>query len=161
VPDYLPEPAQTWFKQSLSPAVSAYISVTLCLGLFTAARICEQVRTGIQALPKGQLHASLALGLTRGQTYRHVLLPQAFRLIVPPMTSEFLNVFKNSSVASLIGVMELLAQARQTAEFSANIFEAFTLATLIYFVMNMTIMKLMSRLERRVRIPGMMVEGGK
>lgn len=161
VPDILPEPLQTWFKQDLSPAVSGYLAVTLCLGLFTAARVCEQVRTGIQALPRGQMHAALALGLTRWQAYRHVLLPQAFRIIIPPLTSEFLNVFKNSSVASLIGVMELLAQTRQTAEFSANLFEAFTLATLIYFVMNMTIMKLMGRLERRVRIPGLMVEGGK
>lgn len=161
VPDFLPEPLQTWFKQGLSPAVSGYIAVTLCLGLFTAARICEQVRTGIQALPKGQLHAALALGLTRRQAYRYVLLPLAFRIIIPPLTSEFLNVFKNSSVASLIGVMELLAQTRQTSEFSANIFEAFTLATLIYFVMNMSIMKLMGRLERRVRIPGLLVEGGK
>lgn len=161
VPDYLPEGLQTWFKQDLSPAVSAYISVTLCLGLFTAARVCEQVRTGIQALPKGQMHASLALGLTRVQAYRHVLLPQAFRIVIPPLTSEFLNVFKNSSVASLIGVMELLAQTRQTAEFSSNIFEAFVLSTLIYFVMNMTIMKLMGRLEKRVRIPGMLIEGGK
>jgi glutamate/aspartate transport system permease protein len=161
VPDYLPQSLQIWFKQGLSPAVSAYISVTLCLGLFTAARVCEQVRTGIQALPAGQGQAARALGLTVAQVYRHVLLPQAFRIVIPPMTSEFLNVFKNSSVASLIGLMELLAQTRQTAEFSSNIFEAFMLATVIYFVLNMSLMKLMGMLERRVQIPGLHAEGGK
>ena len=161
VPDYLPEQTQIWFKQELNPMVSAYISVTICLGLVTAARVCEQVRTGIQALPKGQANAAMAVGFTLPQVYRHVLLPQAFRVVIPPLTSEFLNVFKNSSVASLIGLMELLAQAKQTAEFSANIFEAFTLATLIYFTLNMSIMKFMGWVEKRVRIPGLMVEGGK
>lgn len=161
VPDYLPNSLEIWFKQGLSPAVSAFISVTLCLGLFTAARVCEQVRTGIQALPSGQVQAAKALGLTMSQVYHFVLLPQAFRIVIPPMTSEFLNVFKNSSVASLIGLMELLAQTRQTAEFSSNIFEAFILSTVIYFVLNMSIMKLMGKLERRVRTPGVQVEGGK
>ena len=152
----LPEAAQTWFKQDLNPATSAYVSVVVCLALFTAARVCEQVRTGIQALPRGQSAAALAVGFSIGQTYRHVLLPQAFRIIIPPLTSEFLNIFKNSSVASLIGLMELLAQTKQTAEFSANIFEAFTLATVIYFVLNMSLMTLMSLVEKKVRIPGMM-----
>lgn len=161
VPDYLPEQAEIWFKQELNPALSAYISVVICLGLFTAARVCEQVRTGIQALPKGQANAAMAMGFSTAQVYRHILLPQAFRVVIPPLTSEFLNVFKNSSVASLIGLMEILAQAKQTAEFSANIFEAFTLATLIYFTLNMSIMKVMGMVEKRVRIPGMMVEGGK
>lgn len=156
VPDYLPEATQIWFKQELNPATSAYISVVVCLALFTAARVCEQVRTGIQALPRGQSAAALAVGFSIGQTYRYVLLPQAFRVIIPPLTSEFLNIFKNSSVASLIGLMELLAQTKQTAEFSANIFEAFTLATVIYFVLNMSLMTLMNLIEKKVRIPGMM-----
>ncbi|SMF29123.1 amino acid ABC transporter permease [Pseudogulbenkiania subflava] len=156
VPDLLPERAQIWFKQDLSPATSAYLSVVVCLGLFTAARVCEQVRTGIQALPKGQNYAAMAMGFQQAQVYRYVLLPQAFRIIIPPLTSEFLNIFKNSSVASLIGLMELLAQTKQTAEFSANLFEAFTLATVIYFVLNMSLMKFMGWVETRLRVPGMM-----
>lgn len=156
VPDYLPESTQIWFKQELHPSTSAYISVVVCLALFTAARVCEQVRTGIQALPKGQGAAALAVGFSVAQMYRHVLLPQAFRVIIPPLTSEFLNIFKNTSIASLIGLMELLAQTKQTAEFSANMFEAFTLATVIYFVLNMSLMGLMSLIEKKVRIPGMM-----
>lgn len=159
VPDYLPKGLETWFKQDLAPATSAYLSVVVCLGLFTAARVCEQVRTGIQALPRGQSNAALAMGFNQVQIYCHVLLPQAFRIIIPPLTSEFLNIFKNSSVASLIGLMELLAQTKQVAEFSANIFEAFTLATLIYFTLNMSLMGLMGWVERRVRVPGMMAGG--
>ncbi|KIA79878.1 amino acid ABC transporter permease [Chromobacterium amazonense] len=159
VPDLLPEGAQVWFKQDLSPTTSQFLSVVVCLGLFTAARVAEQVRTGIEALPKGQRNAAMAMGFSQAQTYRHVLLPQALRVIIPPLTSEFLNIIKNSSVASLIGLMELLAQTRQTAEYSANIFEAFTLATVIYFVLNMSLMLLMNGLEKQLRVPGMM--GGK
>ncbi|WP_369958380.1 amino acid ABC transporter permease [Pseudomonas sp. MBLB4123] len=161
VPDLLPEPLELWFKQDLAPATSAYLSVVLCLGLFTAARVCEQVRTGIQALPKGQTAAGYAMGLRLPQIYANVLLPQALRIVIPPLTSEFLNIFKNSSVASLIGLMELLAQTKQTAEFSANLFEAFTLATLIYFTLNMTLMQLMRVVEKKVAVPGLIAVGGK
>ncbi|AMC36652.1 amino acid ABC transporter permease [Janthinobacterium sp. B9-8] len=161
VPDFLPESLQIWFKQDIKPSTSAFISVVVCLGLFTSARVCEQVRTGIQALPKGQINAGYALGLNIAQTYRHVLLPQAFRIIIPPLTSEFLNVFKNSSVASLIGLMELLAQTKQTAEFTANLFEAFTLATIIYFTLNMSLMMIMRWVEKKTSVPGLMSLGGK
>ncbi|WP_297574347.1 amino acid ABC transporter permease [uncultured Deefgea sp.] len=161
VPDYLPESLELWFKQDINPATSAFISTVICLGLFTAARVAEQIRTGIEALPQGQINAGLALGLRLPQLYKDVLLPQAFRIIIPPITSEFLNVFKNSSVASLIGLMELLAQTKQTAEFTANLFEAFTLATLIYFVLNMSLMLLMRKLEKRVQVPGLIALGGK
>ncbi|MEG1081830.1 MAG: amino acid ABC transporter permease, partial [Pseudomonas sp.] len=136
-------------------------SVVICLGLFTAARVCEQVRTGIQALPRGQEAAARAMGFSLPQIYWNVLLPQAYRIIIPPLTSEFLNVFKNSSVASLIGLMELLAQTKQTAEFSANLFEAFTLATLIYFTLNMGLMLLMRMVEKKVAVPGLISVGGK
>ena len=161
IPDLLPETMQNWLKQDLSPEISGFLIVTLCLGLFTAARVCEQVRTGIEALPRGQKQAAFALGLPTSQTYRRVLLPQAFRIIIPPLTSEFLNIIKNSSVASLVGLMELLAQTKQTGEFSANLFEAFTLATLIYFTVNMSLMLGMSWLERKFRVPGLIALGGK
>lgn len=161
IPDLLPEPIEMWFKQDLNPATSAYLSVVVCLGLFTAARVCEQVRTGIQALPKGQAAAAYALGFKLPQIYSQILPPQAFRIIIPPLTSEFLNIFKNSSVASLIGLMELLAQTKQTAEFTANLFEAFTLATIIYFTLNMSLMLLMRWVEKKVAVPGLISVGGK
>ncbi|WP_057428157.1 amino acid ABC transporter permease, partial [Pseudomonas syringae] len=161
VPDLLPADLQEWYKQDLNPTTSAFLSVVVCLGLFTAARVCEQVRTGIEALPKGQESAARAMGFKLPQIYWNVLLPQAYRIIIPPLTSEFLNVFKNSSVASLIGLMELLAQTKQTAEFSANLFEAFTLATLIYFTLNMSLMLLMRMIEKKVAVPGLISLGGK
>jgi glutamate/aspartate transport system permease protein len=99
------------------------------------------------------------MGFKLPQIYWNVLLPQAYRIIIPPLTSEFLNVFKNSSVASLIGLMELLAQTKQTAEFSANLFEAFTLATLIYFTLNMSLMLLMRMVEKKVAVPGLISVG--
>lgn len=159
--DFLPEPFQSWFKQDLDPMYSSLFTAVICLGLFTSARICEQVRTGIESLPKGQAQASLALGLTIPQTYKQVLLPQAFRRILPPLTSEFLNTFKNSSVASLFGLMELVAQTRQAAEYTANYFEVFTLSTLIFFVMNMSILLFFTWLEKKVRVPGLIAFGGK
>ncbi len=160
VPDLLPADIQEWYKQDLNPTTSAFLSVVVCLGLFTTARVCEQVRTGIQALPRGQESAARAMGFKLPQIYWNVLLPQAYRIIIPPLTSEFLNVFKNSSVASLIGLMELLAQTKQTAEFSANLFEAFTLATLIYFTLNMGLMLVMRGVEKKVAVPGLISVGG-
>ena len=100
-----------------------------CLGFFTASRVAEQVRAGIQSLPRGQRMAGTAMGFTTYQTYRYVLLPNAYRIILPPMTSEFLNNLKNTSVALTIGLLELTARARSMQEFSFQVFEAFTAAT--------------------------------
>ena len=84
---------------------------------------------GIASLPRGQRQAATALGLTTVQGYRYVLLPMAFRIILPPLTSEFLNTIKNTSVAITIGLIELTGQARAMQEFSFQVFEAFTAAT--------------------------------
>jgi glutamate/aspartate transport system permease protein len=126
----------------------------LCLGIYTSVRIAEQVRAGIQSLPRGQMLAGTALGLTLPQTYRFVILPMTFRIILPPLTSEFLNCIKNSSVALTIGVMELTASARSMQEFSFQFFEAFTAATVIYLFVNIIVVIGMRRLEQRVRVPG-------
>lgn len=94
VPELLPVNLGTWFKSELAPNIQFFLSSMICLGLFTAARVCEQVRAGIQSLPRGQKAAGLAMGLTLTQTYRYVLLPNAYRVIIPPMTSEMLNLVK-------------------------------------------------------------------
>jgi glutamate/aspartate transport system permease protein len=98
--------------------------------------------------------AGLAVGLTLPQTYRYVLLPMAFRIILPPLSSEFLNIIKNSSVALTIGLIELTAAARSMQEFSFQVFEAFTGATIIYIVINVVVVSGMQMLERRVAVPG-------
>jgi His/Glu/Gln/Arg/opine family amino acid ABC transporter permease subunit len=152
VPELLPADWGLWVKQEL-PA-KEFLTATICLGLFTSARVAEQVRAGIQALPRGQLMAGLAMGLTLPQTYRHVLLPTALRMVVPPLTSEFMNVFKNSSVAFAIGVMELTFQARQMQEDSEQGIETFLAVTLLYFICAFTANRVMAVIETRTRIPG-------
>lgn len=159
VPQLLPLGWQSWLN-GLDPRVMQVGSVILCLGLFTSARVCEQVRAGIEAQPKGQMNAALALGLTLRQAYAYALLPMAFRIIVPPLTSEFLNVFKNSAVALTIGLLELTGQTRQISEFSAQIFEAFIAATIIYFLITYVVGAAMRRLEKSLRVPGF-VGGGR
>jgi glutamate/aspartate transport system permease protein len=153
MPELLPGRLGDAVKQ-MPPPWASFVPAVLCLGFFTAARVAEQVRAGIQALPRGQGMAGTALGLTLPQTYRYVLLPMAFRVILPPLTSEFLNIIKNSSVALTIGVVELTAAARTMQEFSFQVFEAFTAATLIYIVVNITVVFAMRRVEQGVAIPG-------
>jgi len=140
--------------KSMSPLAQQFTTAMLCLGFFTAARVCEQVRSGIGALPPGQKNAGLAIGFTLAQTYRYVLLPMSFRIILPPLTSEFLNIFKNSAVASTIGLLELAAQGRQLVDYTAQPYEAFIAVTLTYMLINITVMTLMRRLEGRVALPG-------
>jgi len=102
---------------------------------------------------------AMALGLTPPQVYRHVLLPMAFRIILPPLTSESMNLIKNSSIALTIGLAELTFRAREMGEYTFNFFEAFTAATVIYIVIAMTANRLMALIERRAAIPGFI--GGK
>jgi glutamate/aspartate transport system permease protein len=137
-----------------------FTAAVLCLGLYTASRVAEQVRAGIESLPKGQTNAGLAMGFTLPQVYRFVLLPMAYRLIIPPMTSEFLTIFKNSSTALTIGVLELTAQSRQISEYTFKTFEAFTAATLIYIVITLTVIFIMRLLEKKVAIPGFISQAG-
>lgn len=151
LPELLPQAAGMWVKQLPN---APFWTAVVCLGFFTSARVAEQVRAGILALSRGQSMAALALGLTRAQTYRHVLLPMAYRIVMPPLTSEFLNNLKNTSVALTIGLLELTARARAIQEFSFQVFEAFTAATVVYLLINLVVVGAMSLLERRLRVPG-------
>ena len=152
VPELLPRDWSLWVKQEM-PA-KEFVTAALCLGLFTSARVAEQVRAGIQSLSQGQMMAALALGLTRRQAYRHVVLPMALRIVVPPLTSEFMNVFKNSSVAFAIGVLELTFQARQMQEDSEQGIETYVAVTLLYFICAFTANRIMAWIDRRTRVPG-------
>ena len=153
LPELLPEALGNAYKQS-PPLLQQFLAAWLCLGLFTSARLAEQLRAGIQSLPRGQLQAALALGMSLPQAYRHVLLPMAFRLVVPPMTSELLNLFKNSCVCSTIGLLELAAQGRQLVDYTAQPYESFIAVTLAYLLINVLVMAGMRWLERRLRLPG-------
>ena len=154
VPELLPKGLGDWVKQ-MPPPWGSYLPAVMCLGLYTSVRIAEQVKSGIGSLSRGQGMAGTALGLTLAQSYRYVLLPQAFRIVLPPLTSEFMNVIKNSSVALTIGLLELTGRARAMQEFSFKVFEAFAAATVIYLLTNLLVVFAMRALEKKVRVPGL------
>lgn len=158
VPELLPEDVGRWIKRDLP--LPEYWTAIVCLGMYHASRTAEQVRAGIESIPIGQTYAGLAMGLTRVQVYRHVLLPVSYRIIIPPLTSDFMGIFKNSSVALTIGVLELTAQSRQVAEYTFNIFEAFTVATLCYMMVTLIVVTVMRFVEAKVRVPGTIALGG-
>jgi glutamate/aspartate transport system permease protein len=153
-PEFLPKGLGDAIKQ-MPPPWSAYIPAVLCLGVFTSVRVAEQVRAGIQSLPRGQRMAGTAMGLTQSQTYVHVILPQAFRIIMPPLTSEFMNIIKNSSIALTIGLLELTGRARAMQEMTFQVFEAFAAATVLYLITNLIVVLGMRFIERKVRVPGL------
>ncbi len=153
LPELLPVSLGDAIKQ-IAPPWGSYWPAVLCLGFFTSARVAEQVRAGIQSLPRGQSMAAMALGLRPAQTYRYVLLPIAYRVILPPLTSEFMNIIKNSSVALTIGLLEITGRARSMQEFSFQIFEAFTAATVLYLLISLVIVVFMRWVEQRVAVPG-------
>src|SRR5436190_4021279 len=159
VPELLPRGLGDWIKQ-VPPPWGSYVPAVLCLGIFTSVRVAEQVRAGINSLPRGQRMAGVAMGLTETQAYRYVILPQSFRIILPPLTSEFMNVIKNSSVALTIGLLELTGRARAMQEFSLRVFEAFATATVIYLLTNLIVVLAMRALERKVRVPGLIAVSG-
>lgn len=147
-------PAVKEWVTTLDPTRHQFVTAVICLGFFTSSRIAEQVRSGIESLPRGQRDAGRALGLSPLQVYRHVLLPVAFRIIIPPLTSELMNLIKNTAVAYSIGLVELFFRTREMAEMTFRYFEAFAAATLIYVVIALAANRVMAWIERRVAIPG-------
>ncbi len=148
---------------ALVPAAKAlppFVLVVLALGLFTSARIAEQVRAGIQALPKGQRYAGMALGFTTPQYYRYVLLPMAYRIIIPPLTSESMNIFKNSAVAFAVSIPELTQFAMQAGEETARLVEVYLAVTVLYAISALLINRIMAIIEKRTRVPGFVASGG-
>ena len=153
-PEVLPKAWGTALKQLPN---AAFYTAVVGLGFATSARIAEHVRAGINALPRGQSQASKALGFSTAQSYRYTLLPMAYRIMLPPLTSEFLNLIKNTSIGLTIGLLELTQRARSMYEYSAQVFEAFTAATILYLLLNMTVVTAVRALERRVAVPGFTV----
>ena len=140
--------------------VPGFVLVVFALGFFTSARIAEQVRAGIQALPRGQRYAGLAMGFTTFQTYRYVLLPMALRIIIPPLTSETMNIFKNSSVAFAVSVAELTMFAMQAQEETSRGIEVYLAVTALYVISAFAINRIMAFVEKRARVPGMVAASG-
>lgn len=152
LPEALPTSWGIWLKQL--PNGTLYTSI-LGLGLFMGARIAELLRAGIKSLPRGQMMAATAIGLNLRQAYMQVILPQAYRVIMPPLTSEMINTIKNTSVALIIGLIELTARARAMQEYSFQVFEAFTAATIIYVVVNLCVTFAMRAIEKYYEVPSL------
>ncbi|MGN6827898.1 amino acid ABC transporter permease [Paucibacter sp. M5-1] len=139
--------------------VPSFILVVFALGFFTSARIAEQVKAGIQSLPTGQRYAGLAMGFTLPQTYRYVLLPMAFRIVIPPLTSESMNIVKNSSVAFAVSIAELTMFAMQAQEETSRGIEVYLAVTGLYFVSAFAINRIALFIEQRVQVPGILGGG--
>jgi len=156
MPELVPVAVGDWLK-SLPEA--SFVTAFLALGFFTSSRVAVQVSTGINALPRGQRMAGAALGLTPVQTYRYVLLPMAFRIIIPALTNEFAAIIKNSSVALTIGLVELTAATYSMREFTFQTFESLTGATIIYIIISVIALLLARFLERVTAVPGYITTG--
>jgi glutamate/aspartate transport system permease protein len=140
--------------------VPGFLLVVFALGFFTSARIAEQVRAGIQALPKGQRFAAMAMGFTTVQTYRYVILPMALRIILPPLTSESMNLLKNSSVAFAVSIAELTMFAMQAQEETSRGVEVYLAVTTLYALSAFAVNRIFTLIEAKARIPGFIVAGG-
>jgi glutamate/aspartate transport system permease protein len=160
LPELLPQRIGLAIKQ-MDPPWGSFVPALICLGLFTAARIAEQVRAGVQALPAGQRAAASALGFSSSGMYRLILLPQAFRIILPTLTNEFMTIFKNTSVALTIGLVELTATAREINENTFRTFEAFGVVTIVYLVIALLAWQLMYRIERAAQLPSLASGSGR
>ncbi len=143
----------------LMKGLPSFILVVFALGFFTSARIAEQFRAGIQALPRGQRYAGMAMGFSTAQTYRYVILPMAFRIIIPPLTSESMNLLKNSSVAFAVSIAELTMFAMQAQEETSRGIEIYLAVTLVYAISAFAVNRICAFVEKRLQIPGMVIAG--
>jgi polar amino acid transport system permease protein len=129
---------------------AAVIAMTVCYGAYLG----EIFRAGIQSIPKGQMEAAIALGLTRGQALTHVILPQTFRVVLPPLGNEFIALLKDSSLVSILAVADLLRRGREYASKTFTYFEAFTIVALVYLVMTLFFSRLVALMEERMQRRG-------
>lgn len=152
VPELIP-PYKEWIINT-SPENSQFLSAFICLGFFTSSRIAEQVRAGISSIPSGLPNAAKALGFNTIERYRYVILPMAYRLVLPPLTSEAMNLIKNTAVAMTIGLPELTMRANEMGESTFQFFAAYIWATILYILISLIVNRLMAWIETRCAIPG-------
>ena len=134
--------------------LNIYVAI-VALGLYTASRVAEHLRAGFASISSDQYQAVLSTGMTNYQMYRYVIIPYALRIIMPPLTTEFLTIFKNSSVAMTIGVAELTFQSYRIDAETFHGLEATTGAMAIYLLLGLTVVRVMSIVENKFKIPGM------
>ena len=137
----------------------AYGSAVLALGLNSGAYQTEIIRSGIQAIPSGQMEAGRSIGLTYLQTMRYIILPQAIRIVIPPLGNETVNLVLNSSLASVIGFGELTRRGKLLISLTFETFWTWTLVLMFYFVITYTLSTILKYLEKRLKIPGLGLGG--
>lgn len=135
------------------------LRVVVGLTMFAAAYVAENVRGGLQAIPKGQYEAATALGLSWVQSMRHIILPQALRAVIPALVGQFISLFKDTSLATIVGLLELLGIAKNVIEQpqwktipGGVVFEVFGFAALVYFVFNYSMSLASRRLEQALGV---------
>lgn len=129
--------------------------VVIGLSIYTSSRVAEQIRSGIQSIPTDQFHAALSTGLSHIQMYRYVIIPLAIRIMIPPLTTEFLTTFKNTSLAMTVGVLEATFMSQQIEAYTFHGLEATTGASLVYLIITMMVIFIMGQVEKRLTVPGM------
>jgi len=139
--------------------LSAFASGIVALGLNTAAYQAEYFRGAIQAVRGGQMLAARSLGMTLPQAIRHVVLPQALRLVLPSWSNEFILMLKYSSIVFTVTLLDLMGQGKRLASRNFKFFEVFIVVALFYLALVFVVSQVLRLIERRVRIPGLGTEG--
>jgi polar amino acid transport system permease protein len=144
-PELLPDDIKQWLYEGNIEFVSGVVGLTF----YTSAYMAEDIRSGIRGIPKEQMEAGRAMGFGFIQTMRLVILPQALRVTIPPLISQTLNLWKNTSIATVIGVSELMYQAQKVETNSFRSVEAFAFATFVYLTVSLLIAGLAAWYHRR------------
>lgn len=131
---------------SLDRMVAAILAMSVCYGAYMG----EIFRAGIQSIPKGQMEAALAMGMSRRQAMQYIILPQTLKIILPPVGNEFIALLKDSSLVSIVAVSDLLRRGREYAATTFQYFEAYTMVALIYLVFTLFFSKLVAIMEERL-----------
>ena len=134
--------------------ISGFAAGTLGLTLYTSAFIAETVRAGINAVPKGQLEGAMSNGLSWWQGMRYVVLPQAFKLVIPPLGNQFINLIKNSSVLAFVAGMDLMYQANMISQETFDTFGPFIIVGIFYLILTMPMSYYMRYLENKLSKEG-------
>jgi glutamate/aspartate transport system permease protein len=156
-PRILPHSLEHYLYHEI-PNVEFWV-VVVGLSIYTSSRVAEQIRAGLQSIPADQMRAALSTGLTHFQMYRYVTIPLAVRIMIPPLTTEFLTTFKNTSLAMTVGVLEITFMSQQIEAYTFHGLEATTGACLVYLAITMVIVVLMGLVEKRLAIPGFIARG--
>lgn len=135
-----------WFS------INGFTAGTIGLTIYTSAFIAETVRAGIMGVPKGQTEAGLSTGLTQNETMRYIVLPQAFKIVIPPLGNQFINLVKNSSVLAMVTGLDLMYQGDLIASETFNTFDTYILIGMIYLIITLPLTYLMSYIERRLNV---------